>query len=144
MPVVFLCGSFARISNESTSRRTKAGAAVIDDTMAERMVACGWIGAAIAGVLMVFFSFVVGLGFGWPYLILGAVLFALSYGIYRRSRICAVLVLVNHFLGLAQLFTRTRYLPPGIIVGYLLLATLFVLGVIGTFAHHAHRSAQTA
>jgi hypothetical protein len=117
---------------------------VIDDTMAERMVACGWIGAAIAGLFMVVFSFVIGFGFGWPYLLGGAILFALSYGIYRRSRICAVLVLVNHFLGVAALFTRTRYLPPAELAMTLVLAVLYVLGVIGTFAHHARRSAQTA
>jgi hypothetical protein len=117
---------------------------VIDDTMAERMVACGWIGAAIAGLFMVVFSFVIGFGFGWPYLLGGAILFALSYGIYRRSRICAVLVLVNHFLGVAALFTRTRYLPPAELAMTLVLAVLYVLGVIGTFAHHARRGAQTA
>jgi hypothetical protein len=117
---------------------------VIDDTMAERMVACGWIAAAIAGLFMVVFAFVIGLGFAWPYLIGGAILFALSYGIYRRSRICAVLVVVNHFLGMAALFTRTRYLPTTELAMMLVLAVLYVLGVIGTFVHHARQRPAAA
>jgi hypothetical protein len=129
-----------RIHNESTSSGEKAGATVIDDTMAERMVACGWIAASAAGVFMIALAFMLGFGIGWVYLAGAAILLALAYGIYRRSRICAVLVLVNHLLGVAGLFARTHGVPPTEIAVTLVLAAFYVLGVIGTFVHHARRA----
>jgi hypothetical protein len=114
---------------------------VIDDTMAERMVACGWVAASIAGVFMIALALMVGFGLGWVYLAGAGILFALAYGIFRRSRVCAVLVLVNHLLGVAGLFTRARYVPSVEIALALVLGVLYVLGVIGTFVHHARRHA---
>ena len=109
--------------------------------MAERMVACGWIAAAIAGVFMIALSLMVGFGIGWIYLAGAAILFALAYGIYRRNRTCAVILLVNHILGLAGLVSRTRYVPSAELAIALVLGVLYVLGVIGTFVHHARRAA---
>ncbi len=80
----------------------------------------------------------------WVYLGGAAILFALAYGIYRRSRVCAVLVLVNHFLGVAGLFARVREVPPIEIAVTLVLGVLYVLGVIGTFVHHARRRPAAA
>jgi hypothetical protein len=127
--------------NVATSSRKRAGAAVIDDTMAERMVACGWIAASLAGVFMIALALMVGFGLGWVYLAGAGILFALAYGIFRRSRICAVLVLANHLLGVAGLFARARYVPSVEVAMALLLGVLYVLGVIGTFVHHARRRA---
>jgi hypothetical protein len=111
---------------------------VIDDTMAERMVACGWIAASAASVFMIVLAFMAGFGpVMWVSLGGAAILFALAYGIYRRSRICAVLVLVNHFLGVVGLFARVCDVPPIEIAATLVLGVLYVLGVIGTFVHHA-------
>jgi hypothetical protein len=113
---------------------------VIDDTMAERMVACGWIAAVIAGVFMIALSLMIGFGpIMWVSLGGAAILFAFAYGIYRRSRVCAVLVLVNHVLGIATLLTRAGYVPSTEIAVTLVLGVLYVLGVIGTFVHHARR-----
>ena len=85
---------------------------MIDDTTAERMVACGWIAASAAGMFMIVLAFMIGFRIGWVYFAGAAMLLALAYGIYRRSRVCAVLVLVNHFLGVAGLFSRAREVPP--------------------------------
>ena len=121
------------------------GAAVIDDTMAERMVACGWIAASAAGVFMIALAFMAGGGpVMWVSVGGAAILFAFAYGIYRRSRICAVLVLVNHLLGVATLFARAHAVPPVEIVVTLVLGVLYVLGVIGTFVHHVRRRPATA
>jgi len=118
---------------------------VIDDTMAERMVACGWIAASAAGVFMIVLAFMAGFGLVmWVSLGGAAILFVFAYGIYRRSRICAMLVLVNHFLGIAALLTRARYVPPTEIAVTLVLGVLYVLGVIGTFVHHARRRPAAA
>jgi hypothetical protein len=115
---------------------------VIDDTMAERMVACGWIAASAAGVFMMALAFMAGFRIGWLYIGGAAVLLALAYGIYRRSRICAVLVLVNHLLGVAGLFGHE--VAPTELAVTLVLGVLYVLGVIGTFVHHARRRPATA
>jgi hypothetical protein len=117
---------------------------VIDDTMAERMVACGWIAAAIAGAFMIVLSTMVKFPIGLVYLGGAAILLALAYGIYRRNRVCAVLVLVNHFLGVAGLVARARDVPSAEIAVTLVLGVLYVLGVIGTFVHHARRRPATA
>ena len=76
--------------------RERAGAGVIDETMAERMVACGWIAAAIAGLATLVFSLTSSYGLTHYNLVDAALLFGLAYGIYRRSRICAVLALAYH------------------------------------------------
>ncbi len=117
---------------------------MIDDTTAERMVACGWIAASAAGMIMIVLAFMIGFRIGWVYFAGAAMLLALAYGIYRRSRVCAVLVLVNHFLGVAGLFSRAREVPPTELAVTLVLAVLYVLGVIGTFVHHARQRPATA
>lgn len=138
-------GHFAAVArayhNVETSSGERAGAVVIDDTMAERMVVCGWIAAAIAGAFMIFFSLMVKFPVGLVYLGGAAILLALAYGIYRRSRFCAVFVLVNHFLGVAGLIASAREVPSAEIAVTLVLGVLYVLGVIGTFVHHARRPA---
>jgi len=123
--------------NVAKSSRKGAGATVIDDTMAERMVACGWIAASIAGVFMIVLALMVGFALGWVYLAGAGILFVLAYGIFRRSRICAVLVLANHLLGVWGLLTHARYVSSVEIAMALVLGVLYVLGVIGTFVHHA-------
>ena len=75
---------------------------------------------------------------------IAAVLFALAYGIYLRSRICAVLVLVNHLLGAARLFAGMSGVPSTELAVTLVLTVLYVLGVIGTFVHHARRHPAAA
>ena len=117
---------------------------MIDDTMAARMVMCGWIAAVAAGGFMAVLSLMVGFPAGFFYLGGGAALIALAYGIYRRSRICAVLVLLNHFLGIAKLFREGGNTPPAMIAVTLVLGVLYLLGVIGTFVHHARRGPAAA
>ena len=94
-----LCGRHARIHNETTSAG-KGGRTVIDDAMAERMVACGWLAASAAGLFMLVAgdSWLGTSPIMWVYIGGAAICSRLAYGIYRRSRMCAVLVLVNHFL----------------------------------------------
>jgi hypothetical protein len=130
--------------NEATSSGEKAGVAVIDDTMAERMVACGWIAAGFVGLVTLIFSLTGGRGFTRLNLIDAALMFGLAYGIYRHSRTCSVFVLVYYLVNRALVYTYAPVVPPAIAAGDLLLLTLFVLGVIGTFVHHARRRPATA
>jgi hypothetical protein len=117
---------------------------VIDDTMAERMVACGWIAAAFVGLVTLIFSLTGGRGFTRLNLIDAALMFGLAYGIYRHSRTCSVLVLIYYLVNRVLVYTYAPFVPPAIAVGDLLLATLFVFGVIGTFVHHARRRSAAA
>ena len=112
--------------------------------MAERLVACGWIAAAVAGLITMVFSLVGGLGLTPLNLIDAALLLGLAYGIYRRSRACAVLVLVYHVGNRAFVYSHAQHVPAAIVAGDLVFGALFVLGIIGTFAHHARRGAQAA
>jgi hypothetical protein len=131
----------ARAYHNESSAGGESGATVIDDTMAERMVTCGWVAASAAGVFLIALAFMAGFRVGWLYLAGAAVLLVLAYGVYRRSRICAVLVLVNHVLGFAGLFTSVSDVPPIELAVTLVLAILYALGVIGSFVHHARRRA---
>lgn len=148
----FVCdvagGDFAALARafdyESTSNGERAGATVIDDTMAERMVACGWIAAAFVGLITLIFSLTGGRGFTRLNLIDAALMFGLAYGIYRHSRTCSVLVLVYYLVNRALVYTHAPFVPPAIAASDLLLLTLFVLGVIGTFVHHARLRSPAA
>jgi hypothetical protein len=126
--------------NGSTLGGKKAGAAVIDDTMAERMVACGWITAAIAGLTTLVFSLSASFGLNHYNLVDAGLLLALAYGISRRSRICAVLALAYHILNRAILYYGSD-MPPITIVITLIFGALYVLGVMGTFVHHSRHPA---
>src|SRR5260221_12069817 len=99
-----LCGRHARIHNETTPAG-KGGRTVIDDAMAERMVACGWLAASAAGLFMLALGFMAGgVPIMWVYIGGAAILFALPYGVYRRSLRCPLLRRVHPFLGLTRLF----------------------------------------
>ena len=112
--------------------------------MAERMVACGWIAAAIAGFATLIFSLAESFGLNHYNLVDAAILLALAYGVYRRSRTCAVLALAYHILNRVMLYAGTRDVPPITMVITLVFAALYVLGVIGTFVHNARRRPAAA
>ena len=116
---------------------------MIDEKMTERMVACGWVAAALSALLTLL---LVAMG-TIPFLSLidAAVLGTLAWGIYRRSRICAILALSYHVLNRLFIYTHAAgAVPPVSIAGDLLLFVLYVLGVVGTFLHHARNYGRSA
>jgi len=115
---------------------------VIDEKMAERMVACGWIAAIIAGLFMLVLSLMTGLRLAWLNAVVAVALFALAYGIYRRSRVCALIVFINHLLGIASLLRLSQSIPPIEVATTLVLGVLYLLGIVGTFSHHARQRRQ--
>jgi uncharacterized membrane protein len=123
---------------------------VIDDTMAERMVACGWIAAVVnAALTMVVLAIILSRQQArsmLPFLSLVDVglLLTLAYGIYRRSRVCAIAALVYFLVSTAFLFGEGAGTAPAFMGRTLFLAVLYVLGVIGTFVHHARRRPAAA
>jgi serine/threonine-protein kinase len=63
-----------------------------------------------------------------------ALILLLAYGLYRRSRVCAVLLLVYVVL---ELWVAYHSRPVGAGVGpALLLGVAFAAGIRGTFAYH--------
>ncbi|MGH7914275.1 MAG: hypothetical protein ACREPW_06460 [Candidatus Binataceae bacterium] len=128
----------------------QGGTAVIDDTMAERMVTCGWIAAVVNAALTVAtlaailsrqqapsllpFLSLIDVGF----------LLALAYGIYRRSRVCAIAAFAYFLISTAFLFEQGAGTAPAFMGRTLFLTVLYVLGAVGTFVHHARRRPATA
>lgn len=119
-------------------------AAVIDESMTERMVVCGWVAAVVAGLYMIAWGLMQPANGVWVGAAAAVVLLALAYGIYRRSRVCALIVLVNHVIGFGGLLVHAGYVPSAEIAIAILLGVLYVLGTAGTFLHHARGYAQPA
>lgn len=117
---------------------------VIDEKMAERMVACGWVAAAAAGLYMIAWGLMQPGKGVWMGIAAAVILLALAYGIYRRSRICALLVLINHVIGFSGLLAHASYVSSGEVAIALVLGVLYVLGVVGTFLHHARQFERPA
>ena len=117
---------------------------MIDEKMIERMVACGWGAAAAAGLFMIAWGVMQSGEIVWVGLIAAVALLALAYGIFRRSRTCAMLVLINHVVGFGGLLARAHHVPSAEVAVALILGVLYVLGVAGTFLHHSRLRAQPA
>lgn len=117
---------------------------MIDEKMTERMVACGWIAAAVAGLFMIAWGFMQRGEDVWVGIIAAVILLALAYGIYRRSRACALIVLINHAIGFAGLLRQAHYVPPLETAVAIILGVFYVLGVVGTFLHHSRGYGQPA
>jgi hypothetical protein len=67
-----------------------------------------------------------------------AILFALSYGVWRRNKICAILLAVYFVLqvgGMAISWIQSRTTPVGILL-YFIAMSLCLNGARGVFAHH--------
>ena len=67
-----------------------------------------------------------------------AILFALSYGVWRRNKICAVLLAAYFVLqvgGMAVSWIQSQTAPAGILL-YFIAMSLCLNGARGVFAHH--------
>jgi hypothetical protein len=66
------------------------------------------------------------------------ILFALSYGVWRKNKICAVLLavyFVSQVAGMAASWIQSRAVPVGILLYFLAMA-LCLNGARGVFAYH--------
>jgi len=97
----------------------------------DREIRVAWIAATIvAGVTLL--MVLMGVVSRWNFLDVFVSL-ALAFGIYRRSRVCAILMLC-YFLANRVLAVSLFHRAPGIEA--LFLAAAFILGVHGTFDYH--------
>jgi hypothetical protein len=119
-------------------------ARMIGEKTAKRLMACGWIAAgfgALGGIYISLASSTIN------YLVLAEALFflGLAYGIYRASRICALLALALFLIdrvGMYRVAAAVQSVRGGnIMAGFwpaaVFFSLLYLLGAIGTFAWHA-------
>ena len=104
-----------------------------------------WIAATIFGsitlavtLLAIFGTSILGFS-AWE-LIDVAFVFALAFGIYKKSRACAVLMLI-YFIGAKILIMMETGKPNGLIMAVIFIY-YFALGVSGTFEYHKLVSAK--
>ncbi len=109
----------------------------IDDAL--RKIKTAWVAGIVSGVItlaVTLFSMTGRRLFGFNAWALFdvALIFGLAFGIYRKSRVCAVVMLAYFVLSKIYLWTIT----PSLIGLLFALVFLFcyVLGVIGTFRYH--------
>jgi len=110
---------------------------------AERMIDLGWSVAGLWGVLrMVALLWITRASGGYEAALLvdPVLILLLAYGLYRRSRVCAVLLLAYVVVELWFALHATGR-PPGLGVA-LLLEVSFLTGLRGTLVYH--RELETA
>jgi serine/threonine-protein kinase len=105
-------------------------------------IAVSWITAGFSGLLTAFLAYRRVADLNWINFIDVGILFALAGGIYRKSRICAILALAYYLINQV---VRVRFLPGpvplgSLMVGVSIFAALYTFGIVGTFAWHRARS----
>src|SRR5262249_21211070 len=94
-------------------------------------VRAAWIAGVVVAAVTVF-GILTGLLPKWAILDV-LITLGLAFGIYRRSRVCAVLML-GYFIANRVLAVSTFHRPPGIEAFF--LAVAFIFGVHGTVDFH--------
>lgn len=119
----------------------------MDLEKAKRAIKGAWIAGAISGAVTLVFviAAVAGadvLGFNILYLLDVFLIFGLAYGIYKKSRTCAVIMFVYFVASKVIIWQRMgslQGLPVAIAFGY-----FFFQGIRGTFAYHGIKKAEKA
>jgi len=94
-------------------------------TLIQTGVAILFLGGDWRGMVVAPFAFVV-------------ILFALSYGVWRKNRICAVLLAASFVSEVARMtvsWIESKTVPLGILL-YFIAMSLFLNGARGVFAYH--------
>jgi hypothetical protein len=105
-----------------------------------RKIRLGWMAALISAAFILFFVLVSIFGpnvFDYSFIDLLDVglMFGLAYGIYRKSRICAVVTLL--YLVYSKVFLiMAGARPASAITGGIIFGYFYVQAIAGTFAYH--------
>src|SRR5262249_46833014 len=110
-----------------------------------RNIKNAWVAASISGLITLLFTLgaIFGhsiLGFSAWELIDAAFIFGMAFGIYKKSRTCAVLMLI-YFIGAKILLMTQAGTTNGIVLALVFLY-YFAMGVKGTFDYHRILSAH--
>lgn len=122
-----------------------APSAAVDDIAIEvpadvaKKIKSAWIAACVSGGFTLLFSGLAVAGMpmmgmdAWSFAD-AAVILGLAFGIYRKSRACAVLMLLYFIAGKIIMMVETGK-PSGLLLS-LVFAYYFWQGIVGTFAFH--------
>lgn len=120
-----------------------AAAVVPDDVL--KKIKTAWIAAVVSGSLTLVFTLVALMG-NSVMGITGAnfidvvLIFGLAYGIYRKSRTCAVIMLV--YFVISKILQMAQAGAPNGIILAIVFTIFYVQGVIGTFKYHSLMASQ--
>lgn len=100
----------------------------------------GWIAGLVSGVLTLVVTLLAMSGqkilfFNAWSLVDVALIFGLSFGIYRKSRVCAILMLVYFVGSKIFIYAQAGFSGGGLIMP-IIFCYCFFLGVQGTFLYH--------
>jgi len=111
---------------------------MISEKTAFWFTTAGWIAALFTGVLTAVIAWRGVANLHRINLIDAGILLVLAYGIFRKSRICAILALAYYVVNqVARLrMPHESIQAGGLVFGIALFVTLYSLGVVGTFAFH--------
>jgi hypothetical protein len=122
------------LPNNIVSRKETDTAAenILGLKKANNQIKTAWITGTIVGVV----TLLVTLFLNNPYMFIDVVLaFGLSFGIYKKSRICAVIMLGYYIASRIFFWETLKGNPLGLIVSIAFIY-FFWQGVQGTFAYH--------
>jgi hypothetical protein len=98
-------------------------------------ITVAWIAAGLSGLLTGFFAYQSAAHLNPANFVDAALLLGFAYGIFRKSRICAILWLAYYVIDQIALLTimHAAVTPDGL-AGTAIFVMLCLMGVIGTFA----------
>jgi hypothetical protein len=100
-------------------------------------ITVAWIAAGLSGLLTGFFAYQSASHLNPRNFVDAALLLGFAYGIFRKSRICAVLALIYYVINqIALVKMMHSAITANGLVGAALFVAVYVLGVVGTFAWH--------
>lgn len=110
-----------------------------------RKIKSAWVAGCISGAVTLAVTLLAmagtqALGFTAWSLLDVALIFGLTFGIYKQSRVCAVLMLAYFVLSKIILMMEAGK-PSGLLVA-LIFGYFYVQGILGTFAFHKFKAAQ--
>ena len=118
----------------------------LEDKKSKKQIRNACIAGTIIGVLTVLVTLIFTFGVHIPgldvdlwYLVDAVVIFALTFGIYKKNRVCAVLMFVYFVASKLLMWAESGSLsglPLAIVFGY-----FFFQGILGTFAYHGTHEA---
>jgi len=123
---------------------------IINKKVADIFVWCAVIVAVLGGLatlMLIVFRQSASLaqyGFTLWNLLDVALFWGLAFGVYKRSRTCAIILLIYNLMNRVDMWQRTHNI--GVTIGGLALISLslYFLGVLGTFAYHSIKSENNA
>lgn len=110
---------------------------LIDSKTAKYFVVSAYSCALFGALMTLLAAFYRAYGFDL-FNLLDVVLFlGLAFGVYKRSRICAIIMFTYHLMNRVPLWNHTHSIEltfGGVAVPF---AVAYLLGILGTFAHHS-------